>query len=81
MPTGAVLVAPATDPGWTPLFARAAAVVVEIGGLFSHAATVAREYGLPAVSNVEGVTDLLRDGDVVRVDGARGVVEVLQRAP
>jgi pyruvate,water dikinase len=80
MPTGAVLVAPATDPGWTPLFARAAAVVVEIGGLFSHAATVAREYGLPAVANVEGATDLLHDGDVVRVDGSRGVVEVVSRA-
>jgi pyruvate,water dikinase len=81
MPTGAVLVAPTTDPGWTPLFARASAVVVEIGGLFSHAATVAREYGLPAVSNVERATDLLRDGDVVRVDGSRGVVEVISRAP
>jgi pyruvate,water dikinase len=80
MPTGAVLVAPATDPGWTPLFARASAVVVEVGGLFSHAATVAREYGLPAVSNVDGATDRLRDGDVVRVDGARGVVAVVSRA-
>jgi rifampicin phosphotransferase len=80
MPTGAVLVAPSTDPGWAPLFSRASAVVVEIGGLFSHAATVAREYGLPAVANVEGATDLLRDGDVVRVDGSRGVVEVISRA-
>lgn len=79
MPTGAVLVAPSTDPGWTPLFARASAVVVEIGGLFSHAATVAREYGLPAVANIEGVTDLLHDGDLVRVDGSRGVVEVVSR--
>jgi pyruvate,water dikinase len=52
-------------------------VVVEIGGLFSHAATVAREYGLPSVANVEGATDLLRDGDVVRVDGSRGLVEVV----
>lgn len=80
MPIGAVLVAPSTDPGWTPLFARASAVVVEIGGLFSHAATVAREYGLPAVSNIEGVTDLLHDGDLVRVDGTRGLVEVVNRA-
>lgn len=80
MPTGAVLVAPATDPGWTPLFARASAVVVEVGGLFSHAATVAREYGLPAVSNVDGATERLRDGDVVRVDGARGLVAVVSRA-
>ena len=80
MPVGAVLVAPTTDPGWSPLFARASAVVVEIGGLLSHAAVVAREYGLPAVANVEGATDLLRDGDVVRVDGSRGVVEVVSRA-
>lgn len=61
------------------LIARAG-VVVEIGGLFSHAATVAREFGLPAVANIEGATDLLHDGDVVRVDGSRGVVEVIARA-
>jgi pyruvate,water dikinase len=75
MRPGGILVAPATDPGWTPLFARAAGVVVEVGGLLSHAATVAREFGLPCVSNVEGATELLRDGDVVRVDGTRGIVE------
>ncbi len=73
-PAGAVLVAPATDPAWTPLFARAAGVVVEIGGALSHAGIVAREYGIPCVANIDGVTRLLRDGDVVRVDGSSGVV-------
>jgi pyruvate,water dikinase len=77
---GGVLVAYATDPAWTPLFARAAGIVVELGGLLSHAATVAREYGIPCVSNVEGATELLRDGDLVRVDGSRGVVSVVSRA-
>jgi pyruvate,water dikinase len=79
MARGGILVAPATDPGWTPLFARAAGVVVEIGGVMSHAATVAREYGLPCVSNVDGAVAKLRDGDLLRVDGTHGVVEILER--
>ncbi|HET9555135.1 MAG TPA: PEP/pyruvate-binding domain-containing protein [Anaeromyxobacteraceae bacterium] len=81
MARGGILVAPATDPGWTPLFARAAGVVVEIGGVMSHAATVAREYGLPCVSNVEEAVARLRDGDLVRVDGTHGTIEILERAP
>jgi pyruvate,water dikinase len=80
MRTGGILVAPTTDPGWTPIFARAAGVVVELGGVTSHAATVAREYGLPCVSNVDGATGRLRDGDVLRVDGTHGTVEVVARA-
>jgi pyruvate,water dikinase len=56
MERGGILVAPTTDPGWTPLFARAAGVVVELGGVLSHSATVAREYGLPCVSNIDGAT-------------------------
>jgi pyruvate,water dikinase len=79
MRTGGILVAPSTDPGWTPIFARAAGVVVELGGVMSHAATVAREYGMPCVSNVDGATWRLRDGDLLRVDGMHGTVEVLQR--
>jgi phosphohistidine swiveling domain-containing protein len=79
MRPGDILVAPATDPGWTPLFASAAGVVVEIGGVMSHSATVAREYGLPCVANIEGALERLRDGDLVRVDGARGTVQVLAR--
>jgi pyruvate,water dikinase len=80
MGRGGILVAPATNPGWAPLFARAAGVVVELGGVMSHAATVAREYGLPCVSNVDGAVAKLRDGDLVRVDGTHGTVEILERA-
>jgi phosphohistidine swiveling domain-containing protein len=80
-PTGAVLVAPATDPGWTPLFARAVAVVVEVGGALSHAGIVAREFGVPCVANIDGVTRLLRDGDRIRIDGSAGRVTVISRAP
>lgn len=71
---GEVLVAPFTDAAWTPLFVSAAAVVVETGGMLSHAATVAREYGIPAVVAVRGATSLIRDGQSVTVDGAAGTV-------
>jgi pyruvate,water dikinase len=72
---GDVLVAPSTDPGWTPLFLRCSAVVTEAGGLLSHGAIVARELGLPAVVNVAGVFGALTDGDEVCVDGNRGIVK------
>ncbi|MEA5456404.1 PEP/pyruvate-binding domain-containing protein [Sinomonas sp. JGH33] len=72
---GDVLVCPNTNPSWTPLFARAAAVVVDTGGLGSHAAIVAREYGAPAVMGTGRGTALLEDGQRVRVDGSRGRVE------
>jgi len=71
---GEILVAPLTNPVWTPLFALAAAVVTESGGILSHGAIVAREYGIPAVMGVDGATELLRDGMVVTVDGTRGLV-------
>ncbi|MCE9584448.1 MAG: pyruvate, phosphate dikinase [Planctomycetes bacterium] len=71
---GEVLVAPSTDPGWTPLFLRASAVVMEVGGMLSHGAIVAREYGLPAVVNVPGLLDRVKDGQTLDVDGDRGVV-------
>ncbi len=74
---GDILVAPATDPAWSPLFLRAAAIVMETGGLLSHGAIVAREYGLPAVANVAGITHLVPDGARLRVDGDTGRVEVL----
>jgi pyruvate,water dikinase len=71
---GEVLVCPYTNPSWTPLFERAAAVVVDTGGIASHAAIVAREYGIPAVMGTGAGTRLLRDGVVVRVDGDTGNV-------
>lgn len=74
MRRGAILVAPATDPSWTPLFTLAAGVIVEVGGILSHASTVAREYGLPALANVKHATKRLRTGERVRLDASRGIV-------
>jgi pyruvate,water dikinase len=71
---GEVLVAPSTDPGWTPLFLRAAAIVMETGGYLSHGAIVAREYGIPAVANLPGLLERVRDGDRLLVDGDAGTV-------
>jgi pyruvate,water dikinase len=78
---GEILVSRTTDVGLSPLFLVAAAVVTELGGPLSHAAVVAREYGVPAVVNVPGATIALRTGDRLRVDGDRGVVERLDERP
>jgi pyruvate,water dikinase len=75
---GEVLVCPYTNPAWTPLFATAAAVVTETGGVASHAAIVAREYGIPAVMSVRGATSLIADGDDIIVDGNRGKVRPIR---
>ncbi|MQA06227.1 MAG: phosphoenolpyruvate synthase [Streptosporangiales bacterium] len=72
--SGEVLVCPYTNPAWTPLFQRAAAVVVDAGGPASHAAIVAREYGLPAIMGTGVATSTLTDGQLVTVDGDRGQV-------
>lgn len=71
---GEILVAPSTDPGWTPLFLRASAIVMEVGGYLSHGAIVAREFGIPAVVNVPGILTLVREGETLVVDGDRGLV-------
>jgi len=63
-----------TDPSWTPLFALAAAVVADTGGQLSHAAIVAREYGVPAVMGTHTATHSLSEGELVTVDGGRGTV-------
>lgn len=72
--SGDVLVAPYTNPAWTPLFQRAIAVIVDTGGAASHAAIVAREYGIPAVMGTVTGTRTLSDGERVRVDGSQGAV-------
>ncbi|MHC1560808.1 PEP/pyruvate-binding domain-containing protein [Actinomycetospora sp. C-140] len=77
MQPGEVLVARMTTPAWTPLFARAAAVVTDIGGPLSHSSIVAREYGIPAVLGTGSATDRIRTGDRVRVDGDAGTVSVI----
>jgi pyruvate,water dikinase len=74
---GEVLVAPGTDPGWTPLFLNAAGLVTEVGGLMTHGSVVAREYGIPAVVGVPGATRAIRTGQHVRIDGNIGYVELL----
>ena len=74
--TGDVLVAPSTDPAWTPLFLNAAAIVMETGGQLSHGAIVAREYGIPAVVNVPGLFERIEEGDQLVVDGDRGLIEL-----
>jgi phosphohistidine swiveling domain-containing protein len=73
---GEVLVAPATDPGWTPLFLAASALVMEMGGMMSHGAVVAREYGIPAVVGVPGATERIATGDQLVVDGSAGTVSL-----
>mgnify|MGYP005628109449 CR=1 FL=1 len=74
---GEILVAPFTDPGWTPLFINAAGLVMDIGGALAHGSVVAREYGIPAVVGVHGSTEKIKTGQQVRVDGNRGIVEIL----
>lgn len=74
---GDILVARTTNPAWTPLFAIAGGVVTEVGGLLSHAAIVAREYGIPAIVNVKTATKILKDGDLVEVDANKGIVKIL----
>lgn len=74
---GDILVTAFTDPSWSPLFVGIAGLVTEVGGLMTHGAVIAREYGLPAVVGVQGATGLIRDGQRIRVHGADGYVEIL----
>jgi rifampicin phosphotransferase len=74
---GDILVTTYTDPSWTPLFVAIKGLVTEVGGLMTHGAVIAREYGLPAVVGVEQATRLIRDGQLIRVDGTNGYVEIL----
>ncbi|MFE4174191.1 rifamycin-inactivating phosphotransferase [Streptomyces sp. NPDC056909] len=74
---GDILVTTFTDPSWSPLFVGAAGLVTEVGGLMTHGAVIAREYGLPAVVGVEQATRLIRDGQRIRVHGTDGYVEIL----
>ncbi len=74
---GDILVTPYTDPGWTPLFVAIKGLVTEVGGLMTHGAVIAREYGLPAVVGVENATKLIKDGQRIRVHGTEGYIEIL----
>lgn len=72
-----ILVTAFTGPSWTPLFVSIKGLVTEVGGLMSHGAVIAREYGLPAVVGVENTTKLIQDGQRIRVHGTEGYVEIL----
>lgn len=74
---GDILVTAFTDPSWTPLFVSVKGLVTEVGGLMTHGAVIAREYGLPAVVSVENATKLIKDGQIIRVNGTEGYVEIL----
>jgi rifampicin phosphotransferase len=74
---GDILVTPFTDPSWTPLFVSIKGLVTEVGGLMTHGAVIAREYGVPAVVGVENATKLIKDGQRIRVHGTEGYIEIL----
>ncbi len=74
---GEIMVAPFTDIGWTPFFSVISGLVTEIGGTLSHGAVVAREYGMPMVSNLPGITNTLKTGTRIRIDGRAGTITLL----
>ncbi len=74
---GEILVTHATEPAWTPIFINASGVVLEVGGLLQHGAIIAREYGIPCVSNLREATKMIKDGDLIEVDGTSGVVSII----
>ncbi|KFZ40420.1 MULTISPECIES: phosphoenolpyruvate synthase [Thermoactinomyces] len=75
---GGILVTRFTDPGWTPFFVSVKGLVTEVGGLMTHGAVIAREYGLPAVVGVENATKRIKDGQRIRVNGTEGYIEILE---
>ncbi len=73
-----ILVVPYTDSGWSPLLSKVSGIIAEVGGQLSHGAIIAREYGIPAVMDVNHATELFKDGQIVRLDGQKGSVEILK---
>ena len=78
---GDILVTAHTDPSWSPLFVAIAGLVTEVGGMMTHGAVIAREYGVPAVVGVEQATRLIPDGQRIRVNGTDGYIEILGESP
>ncbi|GAA0742068.1 PEP/pyruvate-binding domain-containing protein [Clostridium oceanicum] len=75
---GEILVTKATEPSWTPIFINAAGVIMEIGGPLQHGGIIAREYGIPCVSGMMGIMDVVKDGDMLEVDGNNGIVKIIK---
>lgn len=74
---GEIIIAKATEPSWTPIFINAAGVIMEIGGPLQHGGIIAREYGIPCVSGLMGIMDIIKDGDLVEVDGDNATVKII----
>jgi phosphohistidine swiveling domain-containing protein len=72
-----ILITKFTDPGWTPVFSHIGGVITEVGGILSHAAVIGREYQIPAILNLQDATQLINDGDTIKIDGSLGTVEIL----
>ncbi len=77
---GEILVAKFTEPSWTPIFINAAAVIMEIGGPLQHGGIIAREYGIPCVSGLMGIMEIIKDGDLIEVDGSNGIVRIIEKS-
>ena len=73
---GEILITKFTDPGWTPLLGRVRGVATEVGGILSHAAVIGREYGIPAVLNIPGLTDIVKTGDQIHINGTTGELTI-----
>lgn len=76
---GEILVTKATEPSWTPIFINAAGVIMEVGGPLQHGGIIAREYGIPCVSGMLGIMDIVKDGDILEVDGSNGIVRIIEQ--
>jgi pyruvate,water dikinase len=79
--TGGILVAERTDPGWVPIYPAFRGILVERGSVLSHSAIVAREFGIPTIVAVHGLTQTLRSGQRIRMNGQTGEIEILETAP
>lgn len=75
-----ILVSHSADPAWTPIYGVIGGLVLEVGGILSHASIVAREFGLPTVTSVKGATEVIKSGDLIQIDGMEGKVDILQRS-
>jgi pyruvate,water dikinase len=76
---GEILITKCTEPSWTPIFINAAGVIMEVGGPLQHGGIIAREYGIPCVSGLMGIMEMIKDGDLIELDGSNGIVRILER--
>ena len=74
--SGEILVVPRTDPGWTPIFSKIGGLITETGGILSHGAVVSREYGIPAVTNITNARKLIKNGQVITLNGFNGEIKL-----